>query len=411
MAGETILIIDADESLEQRITAPLEKAGYLVFTASSQVLNPDALGKLSPSAIYIRPLSPTAAGFKPCKTIHDLPGMKDVPIVLLAPLKELDDPRFFTVYGITDSLKPSFLPYELVEKTKKILGKTSSPPSPQGDEGFAIEGVEEFRATPSAAEIKPDDLRLTEKDLAELALPQKRMPPVADKSLDKGEGRQPKLPVNFRWLNAFGQMREKNPSRFWLAVGVAVLLIAGLCFMAYEQFAPAGKVVPIRSAKARPSVPPKTPGVQPAAQTSPETKAADPAPSASAGAAPAPPTPATVPKAPAAASASLASPPATLPSPPSPQKPSPPPEAAAQVPRKVSYYVQLGAFKNETFAQDLVKELRGKGYEAIAKPGATEGASPMYRVFVGKFEDRKAAENLAREIHSKEGIKTTLYRE
>jgi cell division septation protein DedD len=77
----------------------------------------------------------------------------------------------------------------------------------------------------------------------------------------------------------------------------------------------------------------------------------------------------------------------------------------------VSYSVQLGAFKNEVYAQALVKELRDKGYEAIAKSGVTKDNSTVYRVFVGKFEGKKAAENLAREIQSKEGVKTTLYSE
>jgi len=77
----------------------------------------------------------------------------------------------------------------------------------------------------------------------------------------------------------------------------------------------------------------------------------------------------------------------------------------------VSYSVQLGAFKNEVNAQVLVKEFRDKGYQAIVKSGVTKDDSPIYRVFVGKFEDSKSAENLAREIHSKEGIRTTLYSE
>ncbi len=81
------------------------------------------------------------------------------------------------------------------------------------------------------------------------------------------------------------------------------------------------------------------------------------------------------------------------------------------MPHKVSYSIQLGAFKSEVNAQALVKEFQDKGYKSTLKSSVTKDNFPVYRVLVGKFEDKKAAENLAREIHSKEGIKTTLYRE
>jgi cell division septation protein DedD len=71
----------------------------------------------------------------------------------------------------------------------------------------------------------------------------------------------------------------------------------------------------------------------------------------------------------------------------------------------------LGAFKDEDRAQALTKKFREKGYDAFTRPGVTKDNTPIYRVLISKYEDRKAAKKLAGEIQSKEHIETTLYGE
>ena len=56
-----------------------------------------------------------------------------------------------------------------------------------------------------------------------------------------------------------------------------------------------------------------------------------------------------------------------------------------------------------------MKTLKEKGYDAFIQQGVTKDKSPIYRVLVSKYEDRKAAESLAKEMQSKEKIKTALY--
>ena len=75
------------------------------------------------------------------------------------------------------------------------------------------------------------------------------------------------------------------------------------------------------------------------------------------------------------------------------------------------YSVQLGAFKNEDKAQALAKKFREKGYDAFIHLGVAKDSSPIYRVLVSKYEERKAAKKLAGEIQSREEIQTTLYGE
>ena len=76
MAGETILVIDAGQDIDQRMITTLEGESYLVYTVSSHDVNAEMAELLGPSLIYIKPpdLSPT--GLEPCKAIHDIPLLK-----------------------------------------------------------------------------------------------------------------------------------------------------------------------------------------------------------------------------------------------------------------------------------------------------------------------------------------------
>ena len=178
--------------------------------------------------------------------------------------------------------------------------------------------------------------------------------------------------------------KEKKRSALLLpAIGIVVLLvIAGGGFLAYQQFMPTRKVPPSPPVKAPSRVPSAAPEAGSKSQLPPGKSVADASARAS-----------SVPSTPPGQPSSLSS------------------VSASQPPRKPFYSVQLGAFKNESNAQALRNKFREKGYDAFTQPGVTKDRSPIYRVLVSKYEDRKAAEKLAGEIQSKEGIKTTLYGE
>ncbi len=134
MTGETILVVDGGEDIDQRMTATLEAESYLVYPVSSQDVNAELAELLRPSLAYIKPLDLSPTGLKPCKAIHALPLLKKVPLVILAPLKKPLSPDTSRDYGIVDFLEPAFGPGELIEKTRSILGKTAPSGSPMEDE-------------------------------------------------------------------------------------------------------------------------------------------------------------------------------------------------------------------------------------------------------------------------------------
>jgi cell division septation protein DedD len=322
MAGETILVIDADQDINQKMITTLEVESYLIYPVSSQEVNAEMADLLRPSLIYIKPpdLSPT--GLEPCKAIHGIPLLIKVPIIVLASPRKALGSEYFEEYGIVDFLEPTFSTEELIEKTGTILGKTPPSQHPKEDE-------------PAAS---PRNVRRAEKKRSALLLP---------------------------------------------AIGIVILLVmAGAGFMAYRHFMPTREVSPSPAIKA----PVRVPFVAPEAELKPQLPLAS-------NVADIPPPASSVPSTPTEQPSLVSS------------------ESAPQPPYKPFYSVQLGAFRDEDRAQALTRKFREKGYDASTQPGFTKDKTPIYRVLVSKYEDRKAAKKLAGEIQSREHIETTLYGE
>jgi CheY-like chemotaxis protein len=409
MADETILVIDADQETDQRIVSTLEADGYLVFSGVSHLVTDEMVGKLKPSLIYIKPLSPNAAGFQPCRTIHTIPKLQNLPIVLLASLKGRVEPQYTEYYGIVDFLKPNFTSEELIAKTISVLASAKPPAEPeietflQDEEAAAIEeplAIEEPMVLnePSADEellvrneppAAGEPLSMSKPPAAEKPKALKESPAAQEAPKKKTVETTRAEEAEFSWEDeapkpapqrqplpkiTYRQSRVRKPSLLpWLIGLLVVVALGGGGFFAYQHFMPIQKPV-VREAKK---------AALPAAA---EQKNAGNTPSGS----PVTAAPASVPGVIAPAQAPSAGQPA--------------PEV-----RKPVYAVQVGAFKTEEIAAILVKKLQGKGYEASAQKGVTKDNSPIIRVLIGNFSDRKAAMKLAGEVQEKEQIKTTIF--
>jgi cell division septation protein DedD len=132
MAGETILVVDAGQDIDQRMTSTLEAESYLIYTVSNQDVNVEMAEFLKPSLIYFKPADLSPTGLEPCKAIRGIPLLEKVPIVILSSLKKASGSSTFKDYGIVDFLEPAFSPEDLIEKTRTMLGKV--PPSPHAEE-------------------------------------------------------------------------------------------------------------------------------------------------------------------------------------------------------------------------------------------------------------------------------------
>ncbi len=409
MAGETILVIDADQDLDERITSALEAEGYLVFAGSSQVITDELAEKLKPSLIYIKPLAASAAGFEPCKMIHAIPRLKNVPIIILASIKGSLDPRYTTYYGIVDFLPLTFTPEDLTKKTdmflelmrpfayqagpapdaEESLPEVEEPAAPQASVQVPEEPPAPPRETVAAPEPAPKPVKAEPRHIPEPEPKPARPAPAArtahfeDDDLDDLPvmSHPPRRPAVGRTISASSGRGKRSSLLPVLIVLLVLAIIGGGGFLSYLY------VPQVRNTFQRLTGSAPAPS-QPVVQTE------QPAPEA-------PPVPA------------VPAPPIEQPAPQPAQAPAeqPAPAAAPVKPAvaKQSYSVQVGAFKTKDIAADLVKRLKAKGYEAYAQEGVTADKSPIIRVLVGAFPDRKDAVKLATEIQSKEQLKTTIF--
>ena len=75
------------------------------------------------------------------------------------------------------------------------------------------------------------------------------------------------------------------------------------------------------------------------------------------------------------------------------------------------YTVQVGAFRNDSYAKSLKMILIQRGYDAYMTNSKSKDKGEFHKVLIGKFGDKGEAEKLSRKIAKTEGLQTfvTLY--
>jgi cell division septation protein DedD len=403
MTENTILVVDADKETEDKIVSTLEAEGYLVFTASGRNVSAGMAKKISFSLIYLKPTSSTIEGFETCRAIHKMEKFRNVPIVLLATLQGRVDPRYTTYYGIVDYLNMPLNPDVLIEKTRKILG--ISPEDIQKPEEAAAVAEQEAAAVEEPAGIQEEyffDTDIQERSgtdqtaedfgtnkeediFAENESEIQEAPAEGDETK---ENRQPAADHSYKTeeektedsiIAEYKKEKSKGPGiKILLFAGItAIAILAGFfSYRLYFSLPAVGKPVVVKApAVAVPTVKPQE----------------------------------------------------TIPRPPQePQKPEPaaaapaPAETVKEAPVKVKeiepkgkpvHSVQLGAFKTESTAEAFANTYKSKGYEAFTQKGTTKDNEVIYRVLIGKFENRKEAYQLAAKIQTEEKAGTTVFSE
>jgi len=83
------------------------------------------------------------------------------------------------------------------------------------------------------------------------------------------------------------------------------------------------------------------------------------------------------------------------------EKPSQP-----QEPSETLYAIQVGAFRNASYAKSLEKMLTQKGYHAYILTSKSGIEGEFHKVLIGRFSDRGEAENLSKKILKMENLQT-----
>ncbi len=408
MTDSTILIVDADHETEEKIVSMLEAEGYLVFAASGRSISSGMAEKINPSLIYLKPTSNSIEGFETCKAIHNIDKFRDVPIILLASLKGPLDPRYTTFYGVVDYLKMPVSSEELIAKTEKILG--SGRLDLQGPEEQAIGFMEEETApeeelskaqdeysldaeineiseTGEVREAGEADIRPIEEESVVTEEPSETHEAYAGDTGTKEISETGGPGEDYSYRDAREKLKvglgarsmRRRPKQYGLLIPVVVvtaaITIAAAGFLLYRFFiSPSEVKQPVMVKPPRQVQQQDTAGLPPREQQKQEQTINEGAPVG-------------------AARETMAVVPETKPA------------------EKPVYSAQLGAFKSEGSAEELAKTYKGKGYEAFTHKGTTKNNETVYRVLIGKFENRKEALQLAAKIRNKEKADTTVFSE
>ncbi len=84
------------------------------------------------------------------------------------------------------------------------------------------------------------------------------------------------------------------------------------------------------------------------------------------------------------------------------------PEEEKAVPLKVKYTLQVAAFNNPAEAQDLVNQLKKKGYDAFQVTGNAAAKGTLHRVRIGHFQSLQEARQFALTFEKKENMKPII---
>lgn len=405
MTGKTILAIDTDAETTQQIVSILEAEDYLVFTAPNKDIGLTMAKKVNPSLIFINPSLSGTSGLEVCKTIHSTEQLKDIPIVVLSSFEGAMDQRYTEVYGIVDSLKKPFTPEELISKTGNVLSMEYGNIQTNAFQDFPADKTEETIAFGEAEEtvvmkqqtqewqtMPAEEFDASEKTMVKMG---KDTPETSENTvIEDIPSWEPKEPLKEETEKAYrfktSLRRRGMRSRLFVPLIVTTIIIVvigtGVGLILYNE-----NLLPwLKSSTSVPVKPAPTEKTA-AAHKEPQKPIGE--------------TPESKPDAPAKPSA-MPSVSSTAPAAPK-TSPKPEPKLAG----KITYHVQLGAFKNSNNAETLAKDYKAKGYETFIKKSAGKDKETLYRVLIGRFENKKEAVKLADSIEAKEKTKTVIFKE
>jgi DNA-binding response OmpR family regulator len=119
-----ILLVEDDPFLLSMYTTKFELEGFEVVTAEDGEKGLKLANKDKADIILLDILLPKMDGFEVLKELKKNPETKDIPVILLTNLSQRDDVEQGLSMGAADYLiKAHFMPSEVVEKIKKILGE------------------------------------------------------------------------------------------------------------------------------------------------------------------------------------------------------------------------------------------------------------------------------------------------
>ena len=123
-----ILVIDDDIAINELIKVNLELAGYKIFPAYDGVKGFALVKQELPSLIVLDVMMPDVDGFTVAKRIRQNEETKNIPIIMLTALSQLNDKVKGFDIGVDDYLVKPFEIEELLVRVRALLKRTNQIP-------------------------------------------------------------------------------------------------------------------------------------------------------------------------------------------------------------------------------------------------------------------------------------------
>lgn len=123
-----ILVIDDDTSINELIKVNLELAGYNVIQAFDGIKGFALCKQELPSLVILDVMMPEVDGFTVAKRIRENDTTKDIPIIMLTALSQLNDKVNGFNIGVDDYLVKPFEIDELLVRVRALLKRTNQIP-------------------------------------------------------------------------------------------------------------------------------------------------------------------------------------------------------------------------------------------------------------------------------------------
>ena len=119
-----ILVIDDDLAINELIKINLEMSGYEVFSALDGVKGFALCKQELPDLVVLDVMMPDVDGYTVAKYIRENPSTKDIPILMLTALGQLNDKVKGFDIGVDDYLVKPFETEELKVRVRALLKRT-----------------------------------------------------------------------------------------------------------------------------------------------------------------------------------------------------------------------------------------------------------------------------------------------
>ena len=120
-----ILVIDDDIAINELIKINLELCGYTVITANDGIKGYALCKQELPDVVVLDVMMPEVDGYTVAKYMRENPSTKDIPILMLTALGQLEDKMKGFDIGVDDYLVKPFEIEELKARVKSLLKRTN----------------------------------------------------------------------------------------------------------------------------------------------------------------------------------------------------------------------------------------------------------------------------------------------